>query len=482
METENIKNTEPSKNTNSKKTKSFIKPIIFVSAFCILIGGLYISASSYYKTHFFNNTYINDEDFSGCTSNEVLRKLNLNENSQVFKLIGKDGSIETIKCKDFDYTTSAKDELDTLISEQNPYDWIKTISLFGGMESDYKLNLDVSYDDDKLKDTIYSLDCVINGTQPSQDATIQFGSDGYYIQKEIIGNIVDKDKLYTAVKQCLKDGQMQLNLSDGSCYQLPNITSDNPNLQVSLDKIKLLENVVITYDFKDRTEVLDKEKIKNWITIDESGQTTLNEESVALYVSQLAYKYDTYLTDREFTTTAGNTITVGGGIYGWKIDKEKETEALSSLILSGTSETREPIYYIKGYERGTDDIGNTYVEIDLTKQHLWYYKKGELFLETDVVTGYPYNGHSTPTGVFCIWSREKDRYLTGETYNTHVDYWMPINWDGVGLHDAWWQTSFGGEIYKTPMGSHGCINLPTDIAASIYQNSEVGTPVIIYES
>lgn len=471
-----------SNNSSSAKTKSKV-PIKLIAAlvfFAIIIIIPYLIASSYYKIHFLGNTYINDTDFSNYTVSEALRKLNLNENSQVFKIICKDGNVETIKGKDFEYKTTAKEELDAILSEQPNYSWFKSLVIFGGSENNYYLDLEVSYDEKALESVLSSLDCVTNGTQEPQNATIEYGENGYFIQEEQIGNIIDVDKLTESVKKCLKNGEMQLSLEESNCYKLPAVARDNPNLQTSLSKIKLLENVTITYDFKDRTEVLDKNKIKGWIRLDDNGEITLDHEAVSLFVSQLAYKYDTYLTDRQFTTTAGKTITVGGGIYGWQIDKEKETEALESLILSGTSETREPIYYIEGFERGENDIGNTYIEVDLSTQHLWYYKNGEKFLESDVVTGYPYNGHSTPTGVFCIWSREKDRYLVGETYNTHVDYWMPINWDGVGLHDAWWQTSFGGEVYKTANGSHGCINLPFEIAESIYNNASVGTPVIVY--
>ena len=50
---------------------------------------------------------------------------------------------------------------------------------------------------------------------------------------------------------------------------------------------------------------------------------------------------------------------------------------------------------------------------------------------------------------------------------------------GQGLHDASWQTNFGGDTYKTK-GSHGCINLPPANAAKIYENVDKNTPVIVY--
>ena len=63
-------------------------------------------------------------------------------------------------------------------------------------------------------------------------------------------------------------------------------------------------------------------------------------------------------------------------------------------------------------------------------------------------------------------------------YDTTVTYWMPFVY-GQGLHDASWQTSFGGDTYKTK-GSHGCINLPPDQAKIIYETIDKGYPILLY--
>ena len=122
-----------------------------------------------------------------------------------------------------------------------------------------------------------------------------------------------------------------------------------------------------------------------------------------------------------------------------------------------------------------------------TRQHMWLYKEGKLLLETDIVTGDVSKKVETPIGVMKVWSREKDRNLKGLSplgynYVAHVDYWMPINWTGVGIHDAPWRNGkFGGNIYKTS-GSYGCINTPLDKVKQIYENVEINTPVIVYKS
>ena len=54
---------------------------------------------------------------------------------------------------------------------------------------------------------------------------------------------------------------------------------------------------------------------------------------------------------------------------------------------------------------------------------------------------------------------------------------MPIDNNGIGLHDLA-RSAYGGDIYLTN-GSHGCINLPWDMAEKIYNEVTIETPVLI---
>ena len=58
-------------------------------------------------------------------------------------------------------------------------------------------------------------------------------------------------------------------------------------------------------------------------------------------------------------------------------------------------------------------MGNTYAEVNLTTQHMYYVKDGHIALETDVVTGNPNKGNATPTGVYSLAYKAKDQTLKG---------------------------------------------------------------------
>ena len=95
-----------------------------------------------------------------------------------------------------------------------------------------------------------------------------------------------------------------------------------------------------------------------------------------------------------------------------------------------------------------------------------------------IVTGNVKAGNSTPSGIYILKYKQRDTILRGADYASPVTFWMPFN-GGIGIHDASWRSTFGGDIYKTN-GSHGCINCPYYLAKDIFNNISLGTPIICY--
>ena len=138
----------------------------------------------------------------------------------------------------------------------------------------------------------------------------------------------------------------------------------------------------------------------------------------------------------------------------------------------------KPAYLQEGFCRGLDDLGDTYIEVDMGQQRMYYYQEGECLISVDVVTGNARRGWDTPEGINYVYNKQKNRILRGEDYATPVKFWMPVV-GNVGIHDADWRKEFGGEIYKTN-GSHGCINTPPKVMTQLYELVEMGTPVVMF--
>ena len=241
------------------------------------------------------------------------------------------------------------------------------------------------------------------------------------------------------------------------------------------------------------TKEINRETAESWETKNDDGTYTKDEaawdQHIADFVSELAAGVDSVGKDHQFQSTNRGVQTIPGNqYYGWQVNQEAEIAQLKDELSSAKTVTRKPNYTM--YEEAdTDDnggIGQTYCEIDASAQHLWIYQNGQMVFETDVVTGLMDKAHYTPPGVYLLMDKQKDATLKGEklpngkyTYETPVSYWMPFTDTGIGLHDAWWKSVFGAGQNEWN-GSHGCVNLPKDVAGTVYDLMTLDTPIVVY--
>lgn len=271
-----------------------------------------------------------------------------------------------------------------------------------------------------------------------------------------------------------------LGTTGGTTFGNESVPAGRELLPDVLHRISRYCSARVEYQFGGNREILDGNTIVEWILYDEStGTISLDGKKIEDYVAGLAEKYDTYQKPRRFQTSAGDTVTVNGGSYGWLLDQKQEAYVLEHLIRSGARRQRTPKFAHTAAGWSHSDLGDTYVEIDLTNQQVWLYVDGVQEVASSCVSGtLTDSGRITPEGTYTISYIQSPAVLTGPDWNSPVSYWMPFN-GGIGLHDASWRSSFGGDIYRYS-GSHGCINLPYQAAERIYSYAYSGMPVICY--
>lgn len=358
---------------------------------------------------------------------------------------------------------------------KNALQWIS--SLFKPQK--YYVNDLFFYNENDLDSRINALDCLNKDIIEPRNVGLKYLNGFYEVVEEVYGNKIVKDKLYQAVKTSISSGQSILDLNEKLCYQNPKYTVNSDKTPKTRDLLNRYVSTDINYKFGDETEILDGDRINKWLSVDENLGVAIDQKAVMKYVNELSKKYNTAGKARDFKTSVGKAVKVEGGIYGWKIDQDAETEALIQNIRLGEAIEKEPVYAQKALSRGKDEIGDTYLEINITRQHVWFYKDGKLITQGPVVTGNPNRGNPTVTGTFMLNYKQKGATLRGADYVAEVTYWMPF-FGNTGLHDASWRHSFGGQIYKSS-GTHGCINAPFHLAKTIFENIKEGDPVISYE-
>ncbi len=458
--------------------KALIIIIIAAAAAAAVIIWLFLTRSDYYETHFFHGTYINGWDVSNLTAEEVKSDIQEDLWSYELVIIEKDDNEEIITGEDIGFTYVDDGSIDDLLEAQNGNEWLSHMSTI----EEYEITIEYTYEEADVESVVDALSCFDEeNIILSQDAYIELSDSEFIIVSEVVGNEPDKEAVYEAVKAALAEEAESIDLEAEGLYILPDVTSEDEELNNTLDSYNLLLSSQITYDFVDSQWVVGFDEIYSWIVEEEDGSYSLDYDSVYQWVYNMAYYTDTFGLSHDFMTSYGVEIKLeAGGDYGWCINKNLTTENLYQYILAGTNAVVEPDYLYTAKDRSSNDIGGTYIEICISTQTMWLYYEGELLVETPVITGNVSTGYSTPSGsVWAIDAKKTDWSFTTFA-NSHSDYWIPFNGQ-VGIHDASWQVAFGGSTYLTA-GSHGCINTPLEAVKTIYEHVEIGTPVIVYYS
>lgn len=347
-----------------------------------------------------------------------------------------------------------------------------------GQEKDFQVKPAQSMvDEEKLRSILQR--ALPAETTETKDAFID---EEFQLVPEVFGDQVNFDELIHNIKEGVNTG-LKLDYKLEDYYIQPKFTKESENIVKAVEEISTYKGMKIVYQFGEASEIIDWNKLKKYLVYNpDTAVLTLKTKWVNNFVRQMSRKYNTYGKTRKFKTTKDGTVKIQGGIMGWWINEDDTVKQLKKLLKDKKSKTVEPVYRNIAAQHGEDDIGDTYVEISIKRQHVWFYKDGKLKFDSKTVTGKLTKDRKTTVGVHRIYGKQRDRYLgtmAVQGYRSFVHYWMPFNWDGQGLHDATWRNKFGGDIYKTG-GSHGCVNLPYDFAGKLYDAVSIGTPVVVY--
>lgn len=460
--------------SNRKRNNLLLIVSGILLAVAIMLAAAFFLRANHYRTHFFPGTVMSGVDVSELTAEEATEKVGRFVSDYLLTIYARDEKKYNIEGPSIGYAYVPNGEIEQILEAQDEYDWL-------GQQKNvdtHEIDLSTTYDEELLEGVLAGLDFMDKERMIApEDAKIAWVDGGYQIVPEVMGTTIKFKKVLKLVKQAVENGDTKLELYD--YYVDPEIRSDDGKLNACMDKIDNYFGTSITYTFgKQEPYELTNETIQSWLTVSEDYEVRVDDDKVTHFVQQMASTYNTYGDVREFRTSQGDTVKIGGGDYGWVIDKDKEKAQIYEDLETGGRISREPVYSQTAKKHGAYDIGSTYVEIDYTSQHLWFYKKGELLVETDIVSGNLSRNNGSPDGVFKIVYKQRNATLVGEGYSSPVDYFMPFAYN-VGLHDASWRSKFGEQIYLTS-GSHGCINMPRDVAETIYETIKVDTPVIAY--
>ena len=465
------------------------KPVLICGIVVLVLLIVYLAGMLYYNDKFLNGTMVNGSDVGGMTLQKANDQLSKKVNGQSLKLIFNDGQNEVLQSAQLGVSYNKDNSLNQLMKNQNKWAWF--IGFFKNEKNTLTDLIQIS--DENLTNGIASMEHAKEENQIAPtDAYIQYKDGSFSIIEETLGSKFNIEELVKNIKVALSEGKQQLDVTKANGYVKPQVYKDDQDLNNQLKAANEYCLSAITYTTPKGKEIaLDGSTLITWLSKQDDGSYTKDEsvfkEKLTAFVKELASQYNSIGATRTFTGKDGQSHTVSGGTYGFRVSTDSEVSALLKMINENKSENNRIPEHTGQLPSGENGgLGTTYLEINITKQHLWFVKDGSVVLESDFVSGKESDPtRLTPSGTYYIYNKERNRVLRGTKqpngkyeYESPVSYWMPFN-KGIGLHDASWRSTFGRDIYINS-GSHGCINLPTGFAGSLYSQIYVNLPVVVY--
>lgn len=456
------------------QTQSLIKKVL-LKAFIVILVLLVLATLTYCftQTHFLWGTTIDGVNCSLMSKEKAIYEINQKKQLEYLTFKFVNGNSYTISGTEIDMQVDSK-RIDEIFRQQHSnYKESRSYDIKGHVLVDLEL----------LKSYLETIpELQEKQMEAPQDAYIVFKKDMFYIKKETYGNVIDFDEALNLAVIKIRDCENTVDF-EPITQVVPAVSEDD--LINKYDELNSILNTSINFQLNNgELYTLDSTIIKNWLYQDENGDFYFDiEAGVSAFVEELASCIDSINSVMYFNATdieGLTSVNISQNLRAY-LNKEAQIAEIHELIGSDTNILKQPIYDITPIF----DMLTSRIEIDITRQHIWFYLNGELIVDTPCVTGNISIGYDTPPGVFFLLNKNRGVYLEGynkdgSKYKSYVEFWMRFN-QGIGMHDATWRGQFGGEIYKTS-GSHGCVNMPYEAAKKTYEYIDSTIPIIVYYS
>lgn len=304
----------------------------------------------------------------------------------------------------------------------------------------------------------------------------------YVVEPEVPGTQLDDESVARAIQAQVAQAvitdqeplRMMLEMTDCDAYRPAEITAENADFDYAALLAQDAAGVQIPVQLLDQTVQLDAAPL---VSTDAAGTVQVDRTALEQIVAGWAETYRRENTPYILNSYVMGPIPLDFLFCNYDLDQAGLTDLLMDQLRTlDTTPVEAPFHCTRNGEDFA--IEGTYVEVDIENQQMIYYKNGEVLVHTDVVTGLSW-AYATPTGLYAVQNKDTDAWLTGPDYRVFVKYWVGF-YGPYGLHDASWRTKFGGDNYINN-GSHGCVNTPEEAMKQIYDDIEVGTPVVVHK-
>ena len=311
------------------------------------------------------------------------------------------------------------------------------------------------------------------------DAGVVFdaATGAFVITPSVTGTGVDLDALSTAFTETIADGGKRLEFPGGPAEATAAVSDDDATAFAT--ELNTMMGTIGFYIGEERTVPVDAATASTWFTVvDDDGTLRIAADQTAVQATIDALPAAVNIAPVNATTivdSAGKVLrTETAGINGRTIG---DTSNLASDVVEKL-EAGEAVFPISVTETPFQSVNVLRtIDVNLSSQTATLLENGAVVRSWKISSGKA--ATPTDTGNFKVYahvrmqtmkSREPDGSIT-ETPNVP---WVTYFNGDEAFHGTYWHSNFGNRM------SHGCVNMPIDVAKFVYEWAPVGLEVSVH--
>jgi lipoprotein-anchoring transpeptidase ErfK/SrfK len=312
------------------------------------------------------------------------------------------------------------------------------------------------------------------------NATLAFdaASGSYTVTPAVDGAGVDLDSVRAALQDALGSGESRVEVA-ATPTVLP-ATASTEAVTATATQLNAILDGAGFYVGEERTVPLDRAVVASWITLSTNDDGTYryaaDEAAIQSVIDTLPAAVNREaVKGNVITDTQGETLeTIDEGVDGRTLgDTTGVASAFAAQLAAGNPALVLPVTVTPAPVTKT----SRNIVVNLSEQRIYLFENGQVVDSFLISSGK--DGYSSHTGSFRITAKLTSQNMGNRDLSKAPNYFtenvpdvMYYNGDEA-LHGAYWHNNFGTVM------SHGCVNMPLDKAASVFDWAPMGTEVTV---
>ena len=280
----------------------------------VFVGTVYGYIRYQYQDTFMPGLFINGLYAADYTPEDLNARLMQDTECPDFTVRDKEGKTYQFSLEEIQYKQDYLARIKEIQKSQSVFQYVKWFTAEDVKFEEMTIEPERSFETDTLHAYLDQVKYLEDNSDPNgKTVEIRRDGNGYYLYDET-RNLLSHEKASAAIEDALKNGVFEIDLYDAGCYIEVEHTKQMEKSLELWDMLAYYVESEITYEFGNRTELIDREEISSFIAVDENGEFLFDENGSFYLDEQKVKEYVPENEARQYAEAAYELYSEGRGL------------------------------------------------------------------------------------------------------------------------------------------------------------------------